>query len=241
MSKKDKAKNENVIEVAPEVLAELQGAGIQTVMNLGLAERLALEDIQDRIFYLDGEVDEDVLHTVTMQIYKINGEESNNNDCDNAVPITIIIDSEGGEVLSGMALIDAINASRVPCVGVCVGKAYSMAFNIFTQCHFRIGSKNSSYLYHDGSCCYSNSTTKTKNAVEFYDKLDKRMDKLIASKTKFTVEHLENIKSADNFYFADEGKEKGFVDAIIGEDIDMPDIFGLTIDTNCNCEDCKSN
>ena len=61
---------EGYVEITPEQLMELQGGGIQTVMNIGLGEKLVLEDMQDRIMYLDGEVNSDVLHTIIMQIYK---------------------------------------------------------------------------------------------------------------------------------------------------------------------------
>ena len=44
---------ETGIEITPEQLIELQGAGMQTVMSIGLAERLWIEDRQDRILYLD--------------------------------------------------------------------------------------------------------------------------------------------------------------------------------------------
>ena len=37
---------EGYAEVTPEMLAELAGGGIQTVMNIGLGEKLVLEDMQ---------------------------------------------------------------------------------------------------------------------------------------------------------------------------------------------------
>ena len=142
---------EGFMEISPEQLIELQG-GIQTVMNIGLGEKLVLEDMQDRIMYLDGEVNEDVLHTIIMQIYKLNGVEAGNKP-EEMQPIILIINCCGGSVMSGRSLADAINASHVPVIGVCVGYAYSMAFNIFTQCDLRVATKNASFLYHDGWTC----------------------------------------------------------------------------------------
>ena len=61
------------IEITPEQLEELRGNVMQTVMSIGLNERLYLENLSNRLFYLDSDVDESILHTITMQIYKING------------------------------------------------------------------------------------------------------------------------------------------------------------------------
>lgn len=233
---------EGYAEVTPEMLAELVGGGIQTVMNIGLGEKLVLEDMQDRIMYLDGEVNSDVLHTIIMQIYKLNGVDVGL-EPEDMQPIILIINSGGGSVMDGLALCDAINASRVPVIAICIGYAYSMAFNIFTQCDLRLATKNASFLYHDGWTCDSNVSSKVKDAAKFYDKVDERVNKLIANKTKLTADYLSSIARADTYWFADEGKENGFVDAIIGEDIDIAEIFGFMGDIPCECDhdkcDCK--
>ena len=234
----DKELPEGYIEITPEQIMELQGGGIQTVMNIGLGERLVLEDLQDRIYYLDDTIDESVLHTIVMNIYKVNGTEAGC-DPEKVSPIILVINSCGGSVMNGLSLIDAINASRVPVIAVCVGYAYSMAFSVFTQCHVRIATKNASFLYHDGWTCDSNTSSKVKDAAKFYEKVDERVNKLIASKTKLTVDYLNSIARADTYWFADEGKENGFVDAIIGEDIGIDDIFGFMCDVPCSCGKCE--
>ena len=81
---------EGYVEITPDQLAELQGGGMQTIMSIGLAEELYLEDLKDRLFYLDSEVNADLLHTVTMQIYKINGMDFMKPE-DQRTPIVLII------------------------------------------------------------------------------------------------------------------------------------------------------
>lgn len=235
----EKAIPDGFVELTADDIAALQGGGIQTVMNIGLGEKLILEDMQDRIMYLDGEVNEDVLHTIIMQIYKLGGIDAGSK-IDEMQPIILIINSGGGSVIDGLSLMDAINASAVPVIGVCVGHAYSMAFNIFTQCNLRVATKNASFLYHDGWTCDSNVSSKVKDAAKFYEKVDERVNKLIANRTKLTTDYLSSITRADNYWFADEGKENGFVDAIIGEDIGIGDIFGFMSD-DCDCPECKDD
>ena len=235
-----KAEEVKAVENTEQVMVQ---DGIQTVLNLGLFEELYLEDIRDRIFYLDGEVTSDILHTIISQILKINGMEYGNPNPETIAPIIIIINSCGGSVSDGLALCDAINTSNAPVIGIVVGYAYSMAFNILTQCHVRVGMPNSSYLYHDGWCCDSNTSSKVKDAARFYEKVDKRVNKMIANRTKFTSEYLESIARADNYWFADEMKEKGVLDAIVGEDISIGELFNFMsehdVECDCECTECS--
>lgn len=228
-------------EMSPEQIMMIQSGGLQTVLNLGLFEELYLEDVRDRIFYLDSEVKSDVLHTIISQILRINGMEYGNPNPEDIAPIIIIINSCGGSVPDGLALCDAINTSRVPVIGIVTGYAYSMAFSILTQCHMRVGMPNSSYLFHDGWTCDSNTSSKVRDAARFYEQVDKRINKMIANRTKFTTEYLESISRADNYWLADEMKEKGVLDAIIGEDIDIGEIFSFMSEhrTECECDECS--
>lgn len=228
-----KKKKEEIVETtAVETIVPCE----QSVFNYGLFERLYLDELQSRIFYIDDEVTNDVLHQIVMHIYKINGEDKDL-PMEKRVPITIIVNSGGGSVVDGMGVIDAINASETPVVAVCPSYAYSMAFNIFTQAHYRVASKNATFMYHDGYEFNANVTSKVRDASKFMEKLDCRINKLIASKTKISSEWLADNARADNYWFADEGKEKGFVDAIVGEDISMSDIFGILCEeTNVETE-----
>ena len=227
---------EDVTFITPEQLMEIQGEGMQTIMSIGLAEKLYLEDLSDRLFYLDSEVDESLLHTVTMQIYKING-------CDfsipyeKRVPIVLVVNSRGGSVEDGIGLMDAIKNSKTPVIGICTSYAMSMAFAVFSVCHTRIATPNAIFLYHDGTSGIVNTATKVADWAAFSPKLDRRINKMIAESSKFTVEYLEQIAAHDNYWFADEMVEKGIVDGIIGKDIEMEELFAFMSDTPCACEE----
>ena len=227
-----KKKEETKPQPQTQELQVVEG-GMQTVVNLGLFERLYLEDLMDRIFYLDGNVTSDVLHTIVSQIIKINGMEYGCEDSGKR-PIILIINSCGGSVIDGTSVMDVINTSAVPVIGIVTGYAYSMAFDILTQCHYRIGMPNSSYMYHDGWTCESNTSCKTQDTIKFYTKLDERIDKMIANKTKLTTDYLQSIVRAENYWFADEAKERGIIDAVIGEDISIGEVFGFMSE----CGDC---
>jgi ATP-dependent protease ClpP protease subunit len=239
--KKPETKIEETLPVENEQMIELQNCGMQTVMSIGLAERLYLEDRQDRVLYLDGVVNDDTLHTCIMQICKINGEDYGK-PIEQRVPITLIINCRGGNTMIGMALVNTIQDSTTPVIGVCLGVCASMAFAIFAVCHTRIATKDSTFMVHDGSIDFLDTTTKAKDFMNFNSKLEDRYNKAIAEKTKFTVKELDEISPHDSWFFADELVEYDMIDGIIGKDIDLEAIFSFmsndyTCDEKCNCEE----
>jgi ATP-dependent Clp protease protease subunit len=233
---KEKELPEGYMEITPEQLVELSGGGMQTIMSIGLAEKLYLEDLGVRLFYLDSEVTSDLLHTVTMQIYKINGIDYGIPE-EERTPIVLVINSRGGSVEDGIGLMDAIRQSKTPVIGVCVGYAMSMAFAIYSVCHQRIAMPNSIFMFHDGIEGTLNTATKFADYAAFSPKIDRRIFKMISENSKFTSEYLESIAPHDNYWFADEMVEKGIVDSIIGQDIEMENIFVFMSDT-AFCHDC---
>lgn len=225
---------EGYIEITPEQLVEMQ-SGMQTIMSIGLAERLYLEDRADRILYLDGEVDDDVLHTLILQICKINGEDFGKSR-DERVPITLVINSSGGNAIIGMALVNAIQSSITPVIGVCLGMCASMAFGVFAVCHTRLSVADATFMVHDG---YEynpiSTTTKAQDWAKFSPRLTNRYNKAIAARTKFTIKELEDMSPHDCWFFADDLVDMGMVDGIIGKDIEMEEIFSFMSDMSCDC------
>lgn len=223
----------------PEQLVELPNIGMQTVMSIGLAERLWIEDRHDRILYLDGYVDEDVLHTLILQICKINGEDYGI-PVEERIPITLIINSGGGNSIIGMSLVNVIQNSKTPIIGVCFGLCASMAFGIFAVCHTRLAVPDAVFMVHDGDVCIGNTATKVKDYMKLVPKLDERYNRAIAARTKFTVKELDEMSPHDNWFFADELIEMNMVDGIIGKDVSIEDVFAFMSDNDCcdcGCEE----
>lgn len=223
----------------PEQLVELPNVGMQTVMSIGLAERLWIEDRHDRILYLDGYVDEDVLHTLILQICKINGEDYGI-PVEERIPITLIINSGGGNSIIGMSLVNVIQNSKTPIIGVCFGMCASMAFGIFAVCHTRLAVPDAVFMVHDGDVCIGNTATKVKDYMKLVPKLDERYNRAIAARTKFTVKELDEMSPHDNWFFADELIEMNMVDGIIGKDVSIEDVFAFMSDNDCcdcGCEE----
>lgn len=227
---------EEIHQITPEMLEAISQGGVVENFSYGLGEMLLMNDIENRIFYLDEEVDENIFREITMFIIKANIQDADLQP-EERLPIKIVINSPGGSVLDGVGLIDAIKASTTPVFAIVVGYAYSMAFNITCACDFRLATPNSSFLCHDGSTGLFNSSTKLRDTMKFYDKLDERLDRMIAARTKLTMKELNDRKREECFWFSDEAKDLGIIDAIIGEDISFEDVFCFK--AGCDCEECS--
>lgn len=234
--KKPETKIEETNSELEAVNGELMaGYGMQTVMSIGLEERLQIEDIHDRVLYLDGEVNDDILRTIIMQICKINGEDYGK-PINERKPITLIINCCGGNTMIGMALVNTIQNSTTPVIGVCLGLCASMAFGIYAVCHTRVSVLDAVFMVHDGyEFCPMTTATKAQDWAKFSHRLTERYNKAIASRTKFTVKELTETMPHDTWFFADDLVEYDMVDGIIGQDVDLETIFAFMSNGECNC------
>lgn len=232
--------NNTVLEVSESIDTdtsnlELVQSGTQAMFSYGLGESLAMEDIEQRIFYIDGEINENIFREVNAFIMKFNAADAGI-PSNERVPIKLIISSGGGQILDGLGTIECIRNSIVPVIAVCTSYACSMAFYIFASAHVRLATANAAFLNHDGEMYIGNSTSKTEDTMAFYKKITERLNKMLASRSKFTIKELEDTKRIENWFFGDEARDLGIVDGIIGEDVTFEDIF--TVDTDCCCGEC---
>ena len=74
---------------------------------------------------------------------------------------------------------------------------------------------------HDGSNFVYNSGAKAQDQMRFQGKVEDRIKEYILSHSKLTQEEYDANLRVEWYMFADEAKERGFVDSIIGVDCDM--------------------
>ncbi len=220
---------------------ELVSEGSQASMfSYGLAESLVMEDIDNRIFYIDGEIDDNIFREINMFIMKFNAADVGLS-AEERNPIKLVISSGGGHVLDGMGTINCIRNSITPVIAICTSYACSMAFYIFASAHIRVATADTVFLNHDGTMCIMDSTSKSEDTMNFHKRITARLHKMIASRSKLTMKELEDTKRIENWYFGDEAKDLGIVDVLIGEDVSFEDIFAVHGDYVCDCEECQKS
>lgn len=197
----------------------------QALVEGGLVEEIFyLQDLKQRKLFLNSEIDQMSIADIAKHILQFNKEDSGKAP-DIRVPILLYVVSNGGEVDSGFELIDIIQSSKTPVYTINLGYQYSMGFLIGLAGHKRFATKNAKYLMHDGSNFVYNSGAKAQDQMEFNRKVEERVKQYILSRSKVTSSEYDSKLRVEWYLFADEAKEKGFVDYIIGEDCDIDSVI----------------
>lgn len=188
-----------------------------------LDEVFYLKDLKQRKLFLTSDIDQYSVGEIVKHIMQYNREDAGMK-IDDRLPILLYVASNGGEVDSGFELIDIIRASQTPVYTVNLGYQYSMGFLIGLAGHKRFASKNAKYLMHDGSNFVYNSGAKAQDQMEFNKRVEDRVKKYIIERSNLTEKEYDSKLRVEWYLFADEAKEKGFCDYIIGEDCPITDV-----------------
>lgn len=92
-------------------------------------------------------------------------------------PIKLYINSPGGDMYEGFALIDAIQLSTTPVYTYNVGMCASMGFLIYIAGHKRFSFPRAMYLLHDGFNGSVNTTSKFLDTADFSKRYEKEVIK----------------------------------------------------------------
>lgn len=189
----------------------------ESVANLQLPDptlRQYYIEEQDRIFWVDTQIDANTLELVKM-IMRCNKEDKGK-PVEERKPITIFIDSPGGSVEVLLSIIKAIEISKTPVRTVCYCTAYSAAADLLASGHkgLRYCMPGTNVMMHAGSCAYQGTASQVDAAKKFYDAMGKKVTDHIYSRTNIDTKTQKKMK--DDYYMTDEDALKfGIIDHII--------------------------
>ena len=193
---------------------------IKEQFNYMLCDKFQLEDLQDRKLYINFEIDETLIDEIVYHILRFNTEDKGKS-VEERKPILLYCISNGGSVVDGFSLIDVILASKTPIYTINLGYQYSMGFLIGLAGHKRYALKNATFLMHDGQNFIYNSSAKVKDQMKFQEMQEERVKQYILSRSWLTSEEYDAKLRVEWYLYANQAKEKGFTDFIIGEDCDI--------------------
>ena len=161
-----------------------------------------------------GDIEGEFVNDIIEVIYEINEEDAKKTQKE---PIKLIINSFGGELYSGLALIDVIDNSQTPIHTICHGSAMSMALIVFAAGHHRYASKYATFMYHEASYETEGKVIHHKQEIKETDRTDKICDDYLISKTKFTTKLLNDVKDkrAEWYFDVKTAVKYGVVDEIL--------------------------
>lgn len=185
-----------------------------------LEEVMMVKDMQQRKIWLHDGIDIETVSGVIHNIYQYNREDADL-PVEERKPILLYIASNGGSVDAGFALIDAIQTSKTPVYTINTGYWYSMGFLIGLAGKKRFAMPNATFLMHDGSNFIWTSGSKAQDQADFNRRVEARVKQYILDHSTLTSKEYDKKQRVEWYLFADEAKEKGFIDQIIGVDCDI--------------------
>jgi ATP-dependent Clp protease protease subunit len=173
-----------------------------------------------RTIILCGEVDDNTVYDLMEMICDINEYDDENEDNVRDYerkPIKMIINSFGGSVYDGFALIGVMENSKTPIHTYCYGSAMSMGFIIYISTHVRFAHKTSTLMYHEISDVFWGNITGAKQNIKECERIQKVYDDYVLSRTKIPVDKMNDYKARkDDWYMsAQEGLKYKIINKIL--------------------------
>lgn len=192
-------------------------------------------EAKDRIITLFDEVDESTISSTIEKIFQINQEDEewiknvqnvmtasgakfSPSKIDIEMPhIQLLLSTYGGNVYDGLALYDAIKASKTKVDVIIGGKAMSMGAIIMLASETRKAYRNTTFMVHEIASLHFGKLGDMENNLGELKRLQKILWDIITSETKITQKQLDDIyeKKKDWYLSAEEALKLGLITEII--------------------------
>ena len=166
--------------------------------------------MRDRVILLEGEVHDQMANLIVAQLLFLESEDSNKD-------IAMYINSPGGSVTAGLAILDTMNFISCDVSTIVMGQAASMGSLLASS-----GAKgkrtilpNARHMIHQVSSGTRGTAIDMKIALEETLKLNTILTNIYVANTGQSYEKLEKDMSRDCFMSAQEAVEYGLVDKVI--------------------------
>lgn len=201
-------------------------ADIMTLLggNDDLQTELIKQYLEKRILIFNDEVNDYVIENYILHILNWNNEDKDI-PVEKRKKIWIILNSPGGDKLSGMMFLDICKNSITPINCLVISLAASMASYIPMVCNESYAFEHSVICLHDGEVGVVQTTRKANDTMNFIKACDEKLDDIILNNTRITEEFLDEIADREYYIFAKEAKELGVIDYIVGQDCTIDDVL----------------
>lgn len=166
--------------------------------------------LKENIVFLGGAIDDQVANLVIAQLLFLQSE-------DPKKEINIYINSPGGSVTAGLAIIDTMQHVKNPISTTCVGLAASMGAVILScgDKGRRSALPNSEIMIHQPHGGFEGQASDIEINAKQILKLRETLNKIIAKNTGQTLSKIEKDMDRDFFMGAEEAKKYGIVDQVV--------------------------
>lgn len=166
--------------------------------------------LKDRIIFIDQQVDEHLASIVVAQLLFLEAEDPEKD-------INIYINSPGGMVTAGLAILDTMNYVKPDISTICVGLAASMGAVLLSAGTKgkRYALPNAEIMIHQPLGGAQGQASDIKIQADWMMKTKERLNHILAENTGKDLSIIERDTDRDNFMHADEAVEYGLIDRVL--------------------------
>lgn len=164
--------------------------------------------LEDRIILIFGEISDVTSQSVIAQLLYLES-------VDNTKPIYIYINSPGGSVTSGFAIYDVMNYIKSSVHTIGMGICASLGAFLLSCGDKRYALENTKVMIHQPLGKTEGQASDMMIVANEIIKTKKRLNEILASNTKQSIEKIEQDTERDYYMSASEALEYGIIDEII--------------------------
>ncbi len=169
--------------------------------------------LKDRIIMLSEDVNPTSASLIVAQMLFLESEDPDRE-------INFYINSPGGSITDGMAIVDTMNYIKCPVSTICVGMAASMG-SVLLACGAkgkRFATPNSEILIHQPLIAgggISGQTTEIKIHADHMVRTREKLNKILSDVTGQPIDVIEKDTERDHYMTAEEALKYGIIDGIL--------------------------
>lgn len=166
--------------------------------------------LKDRIIFLGSEIDDTVANLVIAQMLFLESQ-------DKTKDIKLYVNSPGGSVTAGLAILDTMNYIKPDVATICIGMAASMAAVLLSSGKKgkRFSLPNAEVMIHQVMGGAEGQGSDIKIRAERILKMKDMLNELLAKNTGQPFAKVEKDTDRDYFMSAEEALKYGLVDKIV--------------------------
>ena len=173
--------------------------------------------LKDRIIFLSEDVNHVTASLVIAQMLFLESEDPDKE-------IFFYINSPGGSITDGMAIVDTMNYIKCPVSTMCVGLAASMGAVLLAcgEKGKRFATPNSEILIHQpliGGGGLAGQTTEIKIHADHMVKTREKLNRVLSERTVQSLEQIEKDTERDHYMTAEEALKYGLIDSILDKKV----------------------
>lgn len=166
--------------------------------------------LKDRIVFVSGEIEDEMANAIVAQLLFLQAEDAKKE-------ISMYINSQGGSVTAGLAILDTMRMVKCPVATYCVGQAASMGAILLSagEKGKRHALPNARIMIHQPWGGAQGKASDIEITAKEILRLKEILNGILADASDKTVEEVTKDTDRDHFMSAEEAKKWGIVDKVL--------------------------